>query len=71
MNFIIVLLFIWVTLKPVEGEQPCEVCYCRPFYTDCGEVTNRPVFDEMTAYNTETLVLNTVLFDTNLFCQID
>ena len=64
MNFIIALIIICSSLEKVEGQPGCDVCDCRPFFTDCASVSNPPVFDEVMAYNTETLILNAVTFDT-------
>lgn len=42
----------------------CDVCKCYPFYSECSNLHDPPLFDDITSSYTETLVMDNILFST-------
>lgn len=64
MKILILFLCVVVSLDYNCSQNACDICRCLPHYSECSGISNPPVFDEVTAFYTETLMLNNVLFDT-------
>ena len=64
MKRLILILCILGLLRCIDSQNGCQICTCLPHYSDCTGISNPPIFDVTTAFYTETLMLDNVLFDT-------
>lgn len=64
MKCLTLILCLLRLLTCINSQNACHICTCLPHFSDCSGISNPPIFDETTAFYTETLMLNNVLFDT-------